>query len=116
MELPDNPRWHNQALCKGTKDPVFFPLSPASEEVAAKEAARKYCNFCPVGVECLRSALIKGDVGIWAGTHTDLRSQLRRIRSRVKCPNCRNKQLIAVNEHSLCLSCGLSWVKEKSNG
>lgn len=102
--------WHEHAACDGSGDPVFFPGdSPASEERAAEEARLKYCNTCPVYVLCMDSALELGDVGIWAGTTTELRRKLRRKRTRKKCPGCWNDNLRTSDRVCICPSCGLSW-------
>ena len=113
IELPTKPKWHAEAACEGTKDPVFFPPdSPSSEMIAAKEAAKKFCDYCHVYRECLESALRNGDVGVWAGTSTSQRDQLRRKRHRRKCPVCVNRMLIKPDEYWFCLGCGASWKGE----
>src|SRR3990172_2342238 len=94
-DLPTFPEWHTKAACFGTEAPFFFPPdSPVSEDAAVKDARQAFCDHCPVRKDCLDSALLNGDVGIWAGLTTFQRNQLRRIRNRVKCPVCLNKKLI----------------------
>lgn len=110
MQLPEAPRWQDRAACRGSDPKMWFPPdSPTAEIIAALVADEMYCRMCPVKVECLRSALVFGDVGIWAGTTTDLRMKLRRKRNRIKCPGCGNQKLIQASGFAVCLSCALSW-------
>jgi hypothetical protein len=104
--------WHEQAACGGTADPIFFPSSGRSENGCANEAAQLYCNACPVYVQCLDSAMTNKDVGVWAGTSTDLRKKLLRKRNRKKCPGCENDRISFQENNAVCLSCGLSWTLE----
>lgn len=122
QELPDRkadtpmfPEWHLKAACFGTKAECFFPPeTEVSEERAVPYAKRDFCDHCPVWGKCLDSALLNGDVGIWAGMTTFQRNQLRRKRNRAKCPICENRKLIKVQKHWLCLACGVSWNGETS--
>lgn len=117
--LPNFPEWHLRAACFGTEADYFF--SPDSsvtdqyEEQAVIEARYFFCDHCPVRNDCLESALLNGDVGIWAGMTTYQRNQLRRKRNRAKCPICENRKLINVEDHWLCLACGVSWNGEASS-
>lgn len=114
-EVPAFPEWHLRAACYGTEALLFFPPdlgfpdSGVSEDRAVIEAKKYFCDHCPVRRDCLDSALLNGDVGIWAGMTTYQRNQLRRKRNRAKCPICENRKLIAVQGHWLCLACGVSW-------
>lgn len=117
QELPDRkadtpmfPEWHLKAACFGTEAECFFPPeTEVSEDRAVFYAKLYFCDHCPVLVKCLESALLNGDIGIWAGMTTFQRNQLRRKRNRAKCPICENRKLIKVQGHWLCLACGVSW-------
>lgn len=115
-DLPDFPEWHLRAACYGTEALLFFPPDKGGdlwEQENVRDARMFFCDHCPVMVQCLDSALRNGDVGIWAGTTTYQRNQLRRKRNRAKCPICLNHKLINVEDHWLCLACGVSWNKAK---
>lgn len=58
--------WRDLAACRGTYDEVFFP-EQGRPRVNAK-AAIKWCEACPVKIEC-RDYAIRNDVreGIWGG-------------------------------------------------
>lgn len=116
LELPGFPDWHNRAACRESEALFFFSpdssITDQFEKRAVVHAKLNFCDYCPVLVQCLESALMNGDVGIWAGTTTYERNQLRRTRNRAKCPVCKNRKLIKVEAHSLCLACGLSWNNE----
>ena len=102
--------WQDKAICKNTSDKIFFPPdSPSAEIIAAMVAEEYYCRYCPVKINCLKTALITDSKGIWAGTTTEMRTKIRRIQNRKKCPVCENEKLISVTKFSVCLSCGVSW-------
>ena len=50
--------------------------------------------------------------GYWGGTSTYQRDQLRRVRTRAKCPLCLATALVYDNPHELCLACGVSWIRD----
>ena len=66
--------WMSEALCVNVESELFF-----SEDRAGIRAAKSICAVCPVREECLRYALERPDLdGIWGGTTTSERRQLRR--------------------------------------
>lgn len=105
--LPPRPVWMDNAACDGTDDPLFF--DPNNEPDRAKEAAERYCDRCPVRVVCLAYAMKTHSHDVWAGTTLNQRKSLARYRTRVKCPVCTCVTLITVDEHELCVACGVSW-------
>jgi hypothetical protein len=50
--------------------------------------------------------------GYWGGTTTYQRDQLRRVRTRAKCPICLGTALVYEDPHELCLACGISWIRD----
>jgi len=78
-----SPNWHNDALCAGMDDAIFFgtenydkrpPLS-----LTEVRAAREICDQCPVARECLTHALTQPEqYGIWAGTSGNMREKMIR--------------------------------------
>lgn len=116
--------WHSLATCGGADDYLFFPKD---ESPARLERVRKlFCDHCPVREKCLNSALINNDTGFWGGTSTDMRTAMRRTRSRAKCPVCSSRSLVEAGEtvfgddgqeiilssYQVCLACGASWRSE----
>ncbi len=121
--LPPRPLWMDRAACDGTDDPVFFGPGdgehwathaeesgdPTTEEDRARDAATRYCDRCPVRVDCLALALKTKSPGIWAGTTLVQRHAMARTRTRLTCPVCKCETLITERECDICLACGLSW-------
>jgi WhiB family redox-sensing transcriptional regulator len=76
-----SPNWHQDALCSGMDDAIFFgtenydkrpPLS-----LTEVRAAREICDQCPVARECLTHALtLPEQYGIWAGTSGNMREKM----------------------------------------
>lgn len=74
-ELPDLPG----ALCKGvTHADVFFPSGSDMNYQYAVAQARSLCAACPEQMPCLTWALANNADGVWAGTTTKERRDLRR--------------------------------------
>jgi hypothetical protein len=71
------------------------------------------CDKCPVRSLCLDFAMRTedpdGEAGYWGGTTPFQRQQLKRDRSRVKCPGCGSDAVVAEGRGEICLSCGISW-------
>lgn len=112
--LPPRPHWHDQAACEKAWSHGYVEFVPdGSEEKAAKDLAKTYCNRCPVRPDCLANALVTKSHGIWAGTTKAQRDKLARTRNRVKCPVCLCETLISVDEHDLCMACANSWRTER---
>ena len=70
-----------RAACRGL-DPAFAIATFFPEQGASAEAARGFCDSCPVRRECLAYALAAEDLhGVWAGTSSRQRKRLRRAAS-----------------------------------
>lgn len=63
--------------CTGLDPDLFFPDAPGQEQFRAREVAA-LCGSCPVRDACLEYALANNVVGVWAGTTTAERRDLRR--------------------------------------
>jgi Transcription factor WhiB len=100
--------WQNNAACTGAD----FDFTPDYETPAGLEAARTWCNPCPVRTECLAWAMLKRCDGYWGATNTYQRKQATRVRTRAKCFLCQGDSLVYANPHELCLACGMSWVRD----
>lgn len=104
----DNTAWQAGAPCTGAD----FDFIPDAETQAGVEQARQWCRSCPVRTQCLAWAMLHGAEGYWGGTTTYQRAQLRRVRTRAKCPLCLSAQLVYTDPHELCLACGVSWIRD----
>lgn len=63
------------------RDPVIFPHETSSRVIQQRklaEQAAAFCWGCPVAAPCLSYALDTGDSGVWGGTSTHQRINLRR--------------------------------------
>lgn len=67
------PNWRDFAICKGV-DPNFMVPSGDMEE----KLAVVVCSSCTVVMPCLIEALTNNEVGVWGGTTTLERKQIRR--------------------------------------
>ena len=110
----DDITWMDQGACNGhTLDANGHDqFMPAHESAAGLEAARAYCNPCPVRTECLAWAMLNRCEGYWGGTSTYQRKQAMRVRTRAKCFLCKGESLVSTGSHELCLACGMSWVRD----
>lgn len=110
-------RWMDEARCAGAE----FNFVPDVEDTRGLEAVTtRWCNACPVRVECLAYALLYRESGYWAGTMTKERTLLGYARNRIKCPVCGCKALVSASADSkdfqICQSCGVSWTRSSSPG
>lgn len=81
------PRFEGTALCHDPQATaaerrelaeLFFPIAEDSEvEVERVAAAKALCGRCPVRAGCLQFALRTGEEGVWGGTTTAERRQVR---------------------------------------
>lgn len=101
--------WRDRAACRNVPTRVFIPADEEDEPYYPSSEQLKFCNTCPVKVECLQYALDHHEVGTWGGTTTYQRTQLGRERNRAKCPNCGATELFYENKVQLCSACGMSW-------
>lgn len=104
----DSVTWQQDAPCT-TAD---FDFVPDEETDSGLNRAQQWCRACPVRTECLAWAMLHGAEGYWGGTSTYQRAQLRRVRTRAKCPLCWSRSLVYADPHELCLACGVSWVRD----
>ena len=100
--------WQKDAPCVG----VDFDYIPNVESDEGAEQAQAWCRTCPVRTRCLAWAMLHGAEGYWGGTTTYQRNQLRRVRTRAKCPICQSTELVYTDPHELCLACGVSWIRD----
>lgn len=74
MRVPPHPDWHLQAACKGVDPAVMVEGPPA--------VAKRFCQNCPVVVECLTHAMANPqELGVWGGLTAKERNN-RRLRTR----------------------------------
>ena len=71
--LPDNagrydPEWRPLSRCRGV-DPALFHHIGAKPTAQHYEAARDYCDGCPVIQRCADEADRTGAWGVWAGSY-----------------------------------------------
>lgn len=59
--------WVADAACCGADVRLFFRRGERVEHV---DAARAYCERCPVTAECLAVTVAGDEAGLWAGTTT----------------------------------------------
>lgn len=98
--------WQVRARCSEAP----YDFTPDHEREKELEFVRStWCDRCPVRMECLAYALLYRAHGYWGGTSTTERRLLGYVRNRVKCPVCKCKGLIKVQDHEICQGCGMSW-------
>jgi hypothetical protein len=102
--------WQADAPCSDAHDFDFIPDIETDEDAAIAE--QNWCRTCPVRTRCLAWAMLHGAEGYWGGTTTYQRAQLRRVRTRAKCPICQATELVYTDPHELCLACGVSWIRD----
>jgi WhiB family redox-sensing transcriptional regulator len=104
----DGTAWQDDAPCATTD----FDFIPDTETDAGLAEAQQWCRTCPVRTQCLEWAMLHRAEGYWGGTSTYQRDQLRRVRTRAKCPICQATELVYTDPHELCLCCGASWIRD----
>jgi hypothetical protein len=100
--------WQDNAPC-ATADFDFIPDTETDDGV---NTAQQRCRASPVRTRCLAWAMLHRAEGYWGGTSTYQRDQLRRVRTRAKCPLCLSTSLVFADPHELCLACGVSWIRD----
>jgi hypothetical protein len=67
--VSDRYAWQNRSACRGSNLPAFVAHKRPTRR--ALEAARAYCDHCPVRVECGDEALEDPEftVGVWGGQY-----------------------------------------------
>lgn len=106
----DDVAWQNNAPCATADGFDFIPDIETDEEAATAE--ERWCRTCPARTRCLAWAMLHRAEGYWGGTTTYQRDQLRRVRTRAKCPICQATELVYTDPHELCLACGVSWIRD----
>lgn len=104
-----------RAACRTAPSTLFISAGDeVDDEPYPAAAAQVYCDGCVIRPDCLAQALADpGLVGVWGGTTTYQREQIRRVRARQHCPGCGSTEITTrllgngAVEH--CLSCGVSW-------
>ena len=73
--------WMEQGACRGFDAEQFFPDvgAPRSQ---TRFIVEQFCNVCPVKQSCLNFALDNYELGIWGGTTTRKRKDIRSKRSK----------------------------------
>lgn len=80
--------WDDHAACRGHDTRLFFADARAGDY----QAARRFCNRCPVRAACLDEAMrfesgnAENRYGMFGGLTPDERADLARHRRRVKVP------------------------------
>lgn len=102
--------WQANAPCATTD----FDFIPDVETDDGVNQAQQWCRTCDVRTRCLAWAMLHRTEGYWGGTSTYQRDQLRRVRTRAKCPisSCQATELVYADSHELCLACGMSWIRD----
>lgn len=100
--------WMRDGACRDSS----FDFVPDEETEDGLNTVQQWCRTCPVRTHCLAWAMLHGAEGYWGGTSTYQRDQLRRVRTRAKCPLCLSTALVYDDPHELCLACGVSWVRD----
>ena len=78
-DLPDaflHPDWYDDAACFGADFELFFPTVGGSRKQVAEAVA--VCARCPVKDPCFEFAYDLELYGIWGGTTTGERQEMRR--------------------------------------
>ena len=74
----DGSSWVLRARCRGLSPTIFFP-----SDGPGVEAARRYCDECPVSADCLAYALDNHiEHGVWGGASERARRRMARGRRR----------------------------------
>lgn len=83
----DDDSWHASAACLGVDPDLFFP-----ERGANNSQAKRTCFACPVQLQCLEYAIVRGEKhGIWGGLSERDR---RKLRNRIaKAPALRTQYI-----------------------
>jgi len=111
---PREADWMNRSACRGADPDLFITPDGVEEPNYPSAEALRYCNPCPVRPECLALALALGLLGVWGGTSTHQRDQLRRKQPRRSCPACGSfdvcDYVYGGEAEQICLACGTNWM------
>ena len=74
LDVEEELRWQDRALCAQTDPEAFFP-----EKGGSTREAKRICTTCPVRAECLEYALANDErFGIWGGLSERERRRLKK--------------------------------------
>lgn len=112
MDSSEIKKWAPLGACFASEDPRW--LEDSSDVHQLPSDMQLTCDQCLVKSLCLKYAMdteqSDGESGFWGGTSPFQRQQLKRDRSRVKCPGCGSDAVVAdFNGGEICISCGISW-------
>lgn len=101
--------WRSQANCNGVDTSAFFIEGGQHPEEMANQvkAAKAVCAGCVVKSECLEDALSRSErYGVWGGKSERERRAIAKQRklAKVKYPNPRAEQAIALRRHGFSVS------------
>lgn len=68
-------KWKNKALCKGARISDYFPIRISKENIDVLVDIYAICEKCPVNADCLQSAILNEEIGIWGRTTLSQRQQ-----------------------------------------
>lgn len=112
MLVPVN-YWMTRGACRDADPAIFLPNDAfdddVEEEEEPSEEALSYCSQCDVAADCLTHAVALNEDGVWGGTTSYQRRQLKRPMSRAFCPVCGAPNMSEIADAELCISCGASW-------
>lgn len=91
IDRTDPAHWSDHGACRTADPAVFFPDLNEPYPVEVLDAARRYCDHCPVHAQCHEHAVEHETEGIWAATTP---RQRRRIRIAFGRPEPRGWQTV----------------------
>lgn len=75
--LFDRQPWVADAACRGM-DPALFIIERGDDSAPAKAV----CRECTVRLDCLRTAMVRDEIGVWGGfSHRERNILARRLRA-----------------------------------
>lgn len=117
-EHSQNRSWRTDSACRSdrlsaakTAPDLFFPY--VETLTILMDVRKRFCNLCPVSIQCLDTARRLDASGIWGGTSTAERKAMNRRRTRAKCPVCSSGEPVTVDSAQVCASCGSSWERDR---
>jgi WhiB family redox-sensing transcriptional regulator len=74
--IPEKEPWIKDANCRDTDPKLFYPAGEGKWFQPQIEVAKQICAGCKVVDICLKTALVRGELGIWGGTTENERRKL----------------------------------------
>lgn len=83
MKVPSRPEWQADAACRNVSVEVMVGARRTDDSYSTPTAmAKRYCQRCPVVVECLDEAMRNPQLlGVWGGLTTSERKDRRNRRT-----------------------------------